>query len=207
VSSACTSCASVLENPLACIQCGALQDPASDPKPFQCFGLDPTFEVEPRALKKRLLKLQRLMHPDYFGKADGACKETAERSTALVNASWKILVDDVKRADHLVRSLGGPSEKDDRQMPQAFLIEVLEWNETLEEARGAAPDSSERTRLGELQRELASQRTECLDTIRGLLIPLPPEESESLTEVRHQLNAVRYIDRALSQIAELELAR
>jgi molecular chaperone HscB len=159
------------------------------------------------ALRKRLLAMSRRLHPDFFSNAETTVRERAERNTAELNAAFEILDDDFHRADWLVKSLGGPGEADERQMPPAFLAEVLEWNETIEEARDAAPDSSERAALDPLETGLREQREELMSLISEQLEPLPQAHDPLLTQVRRNLNAIRYVDRSLREISEIRLAQ
>jgi molecular chaperone HscB len=159
------------------------------------------------ALRKRLLSLSRQLHPDFYGNADALVRDRAQRNTAELNAAFEILDDDFHRADWLVKSLGGPTEKDERQMPAAFLAEVLEWNETIEEARHAEPNSPEREALDELEGELRGEREDVMTEIEAKLDPLPEMHAPLLAEVRRNLNAIRYIDRSLREITEIRLAQ
>ena len=168
-------------------------------------GLEPGPVVDGAALKKRLLKLSRAMHPDFFGGADEELKQRAIDNTAELNAAFELLSDDMARADWLVRSLGGPKESDERQMPQTFLMEVMEWNELLEEARDAEPGSPEHAAAHELGTTLENERKTIMQTVASALTPLPTSGSTALTDIRKQMNAVRYVDRALSQLAELAI--
>lgn len=201
----CPSCGEALASPLVCEACHSLHPAPEDLDPFAVFGLEPAYVVDAGALKKRLLRLQRAMHPDFFGGSDEATRDLAVRNTSELNAAHDTLRDDRVRADHLVRHLGGPDENEERQMPQAFLMEVMEWNETLEEARESAPGSDERAAALALGRDLREERAKLFDSIAALLTPLPDAGSDRLTEVRRQLNAVRYLDRALGQIEEIRL--
>ena len=197
---ACTTCGAELETPLGCAACGSLFEVAPDSDPFALFGLEPAFAVDAEPLRKRLLRFSRMTHPDFYaGRPEEAL---AEANTALLNRAYELLVDDVRRADWMVTAAGGPSESDERSMPQVFLMEVLEWNETLEEARSSADVD-----LTSLERELREKRAEELSAIESKLSPIPADEAPEWTEVRRHLNAVRYLDRALSQIAELSLNR
>ena len=90
-------------------------------------------------------------------------------------------------------------------MPQAFLMEVLEWNETLEEAREAAPGSPARAALDALRDTLEDERTTTLGAVGAALTPLPSAGDPSLKDIRRQLNALRYIDRTLAEIEALRL--
>jgi molecular chaperone HscB len=200
----CTSCGATLASALVCESCGALQA-ASQADPWAVLGLERAHALDADALKKRLLALQRRVHPDYFGGADAAQRELAERNTAELNAAHRVLADDARRADLLVRTLGGPDDQAERQMPQEFLLEVLEWNETLEEARESQPGSPAHAALDDLEAELRSERAAALERIAGLLTPTPAAGAVALTDARRELNAVRYLDRTLSTLAELRL--
>ena len=95
----------------------------------------------------------------------------------------------------------------ERQMPQAFLMEVLEWNEALEEAREAPEGARLPDSLESLSKTWRAQRTMTLDEIERSLTPLPQRGAETLREVRRKLNAVRYLDRALNELRALRLTR
>jgi molecular chaperone HscB len=208
----CTSCGAALASALVCEACGALQSAAGAPSstidPWEALGLPRAYALDAGALKKRLLALQRRMHPDFFGGAEPAERELAERNTAELNAAHRVLADDALRADALVRALGGPDDQVERKMPQAFLMEVLEWNETLDAAREAPLDDAGaaiRARLDELERELRAERAAALARVADALDPVPAAGAPALLAVRRELNAVRYLDRTLSTLAELRL--
>lgn len=201
----CPRCWAHLATPLFCESCNVLLQPHESPTPFQALGVAPGYALDLMALRKRLLGLSRHMHPDFFGAADAATRELAQRNTAELNAAFDILADDVRRADWIVKSLDGPSEEQERAMPPDFLAEVLGWNETIAEARAAPLDASARGHLRELAANLSKQRENFMGALASSLEPLPELRSPRLCDARRMLNAVRYLDRALHQIAELEL--
>lgn len=201
----CPRCAAALETPLACGACGALLEPAGEPTPFALLGLEPGWSLDSDALRRRLLKLSRLVHPDYHGSADAARRELAELNSARLNRAFETLSDELARADWLIGARGGPAEGELRDMPRAFLLEVLEWNEALEEARAAAAGSPERARLEPLAATLETARAEALERLGARLEPLPERGAPALAEARRELNALRYLRRALDQIEALRL--
>jgi len=201
----CPNCDAELESPLGCSACGRLLDPPAALSPFELLGLEAGFAIDARALEKRLRATMRVVHPDVYASAPVPVLEHAERNSARLNGAYEVLADPVERADWLVNWLGGPSESQQRAMPQAFLHEVLEWNEQLEEARseaGSAPAG-----LSELQVRLREKRDQALANVERLLIPLPERGSPRLSEARSELNALRYLERALREIEELQLRR
>lgn len=201
----CPACRADLETPLACGACGALIEPEGDVDPFAIFGFERAWLVDPSEQQRRLHVFSRLVHPDFYAAASAEARELAEVCSARLNESHEVLVDDFRRADWLVRALGGPTESDERQMPQAFLMEVLEWNETLDEARSAASGSAELTALDELGRTLESERSAAMERIGALLTPLPERGADELGTLRRELNAVRYLDRARRELKSLRL--
>lgn len=201
----CPYCAAELETPLCCGACKRPLEADEIATPFAVLGLAPTFEVDVKDVRRRLTRTSRDIHPDFFGTASVAEQQLAERNSARLNKAFDILSDDAARADWLVRSLGGPDEQAERAMPREFLMEVLEWNEVLEEAR--ANKSQVDARLDPLESALRARREAAIASVRKLLVPLPPSGSSALKSVRQELNAVRYIDRALDEIETLRLAR
>ena len=95
----CPRCGAGLETPLACGGCGALLAPEAEPSPFDALGLEPAWTLDRGALRKRLLRLSRLVHPDFFGSGEAAQRELAERNSARLNRGFEVLSDDLARAD------------------------------------------------------------------------------------------------------------
>jgi molecular chaperone HscB len=184
-----------------------LFSPDPSPTPFEVLGLAPAFALDAKELKQRLLRASRVVHPDYFGAAAPEVRALAERNSALVNEAYATLLDPAARADWLVRALGGPSESEQRDMPRSFLLDVLEWNETLEAAREAAPGTKGRAALVELASTLASRRESVLRKVGELLAPLPELGSTRLRDARAELNALRYLENTLAQIEALRVAQ
>ncbi|MFT7484753.1 MAG: Fe-S protein assembly co-chaperone HscB [Candidatus Paceibacteria bacterium] len=201
----CPHCAEDLVTPLVCLACGELLQVSQAPSPFAALGLEPAWAVDPKDLKRRILKFSRAVHPDFFATAAESVQQRAEDASAALNAANNTLKDEFRRADWLVSFLGGPSEADERQMPQAFLMQVMDWNETLEEARESEQDSNEWRAMEALAAELKSERQENLTAIEGLLTPLPAAKASALGDARKRLNAIRYIDRTRTEIKNLQL--
>lgn len=198
----CASCDAPMETPLACGACGVLVDvTAMEPSPFATLGLSVAFEVDAKDARKRLRRIAHQVHPDYYTTGGPEQLALAEHNNALLNRAYEIITDDVRRADWIVRQLGGPGEKDLGCMHQEFLMEVMEWNEVLDENEPGSPE------FQALESELREERERLVTAISGHLTPLPdpatPAGAEALKDVRKDLNALRYIDRALTRVAGL----
>ncbi|MBL8859013.1 MAG: hypothetical protein JNL28_10940 [Planctomycetes bacterium] len=201
----CPHCAAELESPAGCPHCKVPLEVPEDASLFDLLGLEHRFAVDVKDLRKRVLKVSRDIHPDFFGTSAPGVRELAEKNSARVNKAFEILSDDAERADWIVRDLGGPDEQEERAMPREFLMEVLDWNEILEEARSRTEALD--PRLEPLASELSERRGQAIASIGALLTPMPPRGSPNLVRVRQELNSIRYVDRALAEIEALRLAR
>lgn len=202
--SSCPECGAALETPLGCAACGALLALPRNATPFELLALPLAFDVDRAEVERRVRRLGRLTHPDFFATRGADARARAESNTAALNAARETLLDDHARGDWLVRHLGGPDEGALRQMPQAFLAEVLEWNELLEEARRPPLDDTLRRRVVSLENELGERRGEVLERLSGLLATSVPRDPERLLQARMELNALRYLDRTLAEIEALQ---
>lgn len=201
----CPECSAELETPLGCATCNALFAANEGLTPFELLGVEPNAELDAKDLRARLLRFSRIVHPDFFG-TDDELRALAETNTACLNEAYGVLADDFARVDWILKWLGGPTEADERQMPQAFLMEVLEWNEALEEAREAGGSELPPT-LTELEPTWNNERAATLRRAIERLTPFPERDAPVLADVRRDLNAVRYLDRALRELETLRLAR
>ena len=201
----CPHCGAELETPLGCGACKVPIATDTQCDPFSALGLPPSQAIETSELERLHLKFTRWIHPDYFA-ASPELRALAEKNTGTLNGALSSLGDPIKRADHLVRALKGPSNTEMKDMPQAFLMEVLEWSESLQEAHESDAGSTERQRAFELLPELEERRSEGMNAINSLLCPLPDAGAEALTSARRELNAIRYLDRALEELETLRLA-
>lgn len=190
----CPSCGAGLETPLACGACGVLIETTYCIDPFAVLGLEPSVDVDDADLRKRLRRFTRLVHPNFFALEAADQQLLSERNNAILNRAYDVVGDAPSRASSLVESLNGPSEKDLGAMPQAFLMEVMEWNETLDESEPGSPA------LAALEAELHTHRDSLVTQISTSLTPLPEAGAKSLADTRKLLNALRYIDRALARV-------
>ncbi len=189
----CTGCEAQRMTPLACGSCGLLSEADAKPDPFQLFGFAPTWTVCPAQLRKRLLRITRLTHPDLHAENDPKQALLAERHTAQLNEAYSLLLDDIARTEWLIGHLGGPPAS--KGVPQDLLMEVMEWNETLDDVQsGTSPDA-----LAPLIEELQTRKHLVLQDMRGHLDPLPESGSPTLQTLRERLDVLRYLHRILER--------
>lgn len=104
---------------------------------FKLFDIPQQFFVNERELKKRSRELLRRCHPDLYVNASAQERRLAVQYSAQVNQGYEVLLDPIKRAQHLM-SLAGIATDEQRTVGDTgFLIEQMALREALEEARDA----------------------------------------------------------------------
>ncbi len=110
---------------------------------FELYGLPEQFGTDKTAVRKNFLALSRENHPDRFATADESTQAAALKSASANNAAYKILMDEDKTMQYLLRLRNTISEDEKYTLPQAFLMEMMDLNEVVSEYK-MAPDSTHR---------------------------------------------------------------
>ncbi len=157
--------------------------------PFSRLGVHAAFPPDTAAIERAWLTASARLHPDRA--ADPA---QAARELSRINEAREILVDPERCANALLQHMGGPAAEEDKALPDGLLMDMLEARDRLEESRGNADalakiDTWARTRRD----EHIARITELFATATG---------PERLHDIRVELNAWRYVERFIEQLAE-----
>lgn len=164
--------------------------------PFALFDLPRTFDVDLKALEKAFLAKARSAHPDFHA-ANSESQTVAVEESSKLNEAYAILKSPIRRAEHLLEWLGGPSSAEVRDMPPEFLMEVMELREEIEEVCESGGVESEQAKNLEaiLTAEVANVYREI-----GSAFASGKKDSESLTAIRRSINVARYLEGLLRDL-------
>ena len=154
---------------------------------FARLGLPRRFSIDAAELERKYLARSRAAHPDFHAGGPTADLAASQELSADLNQAYTALRDPFARAEHLLALLGGPSAADQKAMPAAFLMEMLEARERVEEATAGnnACDSAKAELLSEFQ----SRYDDLLaDVAVEFAKPAP-----TLATIREKLNAAKYV--------------
>lgn len=106
-----------------------------DADDFRLFGLSPGFGLDVVALDAQWRRLQAQAHPDRHVQGDAASARLAMQWSMRINQAYRRLRDPLTRAAYLCELRGAPVEpRSDRPLPAEFLVQQMEWRESLGEA-------------------------------------------------------------------------
>ncbi|KAL0278931.1 UNVERIFIED_CONTAM: hypothetical protein PYX00_000608 [Menopon gallinae] len=115
-----------------CQNCKALQRP--DPKMtyFQLLDLPEAFDINTDDISTRYKKLQMMFHPDRFVNKSKEEVDISDEYSRLVNKAYSTLKNDLHRGLYILNLRGISTDDDSVKMDQAFLMDILEKNEEVE---------------------------------------------------------------------------
>ncbi len=152
---------------------------------FERLGLPRRFSVDLSELERNYLARSREVHPDFHsGNIDAV-----EDASAALNDAYSTLREPFRRAEHLLKLLDGPSAKDDKSLPPAFLMEMLELREEVETAKGSPAE------VARIEADLLA-RTNALEQSLGILF----QQADARIAIRRELNCVRYLSGLLRDL-------
>ena len=161
---------------------------------FERLGLPRRFSVDANDLERAYLARSRVVHPDYHLAVSGADLGASLELSAGINEAYNTLRDPFTRAEYLLKLEGGPSASEQKQMPPAFLAEMLEARERIEESRAGCPDDAAMLadEFGKRYDGILADLNSLLDRLQALH-PGDAGRAELFTQIRGQLNAARYV--------------
>lgn len=164
---------------------------------FERLGLPRRFGVDAAALEAAYLARSRAFHPDRHQLGSEAERLASTDLSAALNEAYATLRDPFRRAEHLLALLGGPSAAETKDHDPAFLMEMLDLREKVEDVRSSGAEDRV-----DLENALADRRADVIRQVAGLFAANEAngDDPARRVQVRRQLNVVRYLDGLLRDI-------
>ena len=158
---------------------------------FELFDVPVRFVQESGALDARWKELQREAHPDRFAAQGGAAQRMAMQWSVRINEAYQRLKNPLRRAAYLCELHGAPIRAEDNTaMPGPFLLQQMEWRETLDDAH-----SLQQVELlaGVVEQARLATLARC-----GELI----DQSQDFPGAAQQVRALMFIERFAQSVAD-----
>ena len=134
---------------------------------FELLGLAQQFAQERSALDARWKALQAQAHPDKFAAQGAAAQRLAMQWSVRINEAYQRLKTPLQRAAYLCELQGAPIQAhSNTAMAPAFLMQQIEWRETLDDARSLAELEALAASVDSLQNDLLALCAQALDDRR-----------------------------------------
>ncbi|HMG16271.1 MAG TPA: Fe-S protein assembly co-chaperone HscB, partial [Saprospiraceae bacterium] len=100
---------------------------------FELFGLIPSFKPDLARLKKSYYKLSFQFHPDHQASTDHIDQDELLAQFSYLNKAYNTLKDENKLFEYILQLHDVMPEEGKAQIPQEFLMEMMDLNEELME--------------------------------------------------------------------------
>ncbi|ONN66531.1 Fe-S protein assembly co-chaperone HscB [Herbaspirillum sp. VT-16-41] len=133
---------------------------------YDLFQLPQRFAIDQKALEQAYHQVQSQAHPDKFAHASDAEKRVAMQWATRANEAYQTLKNPLKRARYLCELHGVDLQTESNTaMAPAFLMQQMEWRETLDDAKSGKDLDA----LEQLNTELLSEKKAEIGRIEALL--------------------------------------
>jgi len=124
---------------------------------FELFELPISLHPDTRQLKQKFYALSRKFHPDFYTQESELEQAEALEKSSQINKAFKIFQDGDETIKYVLQLKGLLQEEEKYDLPPAFLMEVMELNEQMMEAKmdgEAASATRLKTAIAELEEEI-----------------------------------------------------
>lgn len=152
---------------------------------FELFEIPVTFEVQSALLKRTFYELSRKFHPDFHTSSEEQ-EKVLEKSTQI-NEAYRILSDENARMKYILSIFSDFEEKGNEALPQDFLMEMMDWNETLDDLEENPSENAKSA----LETEISAAESNFYLAVKPLIISY--KVGDDLTEIKKYYLKKRYL--------------
>jgi molecular chaperone HscB len=134
---------------------------------FALFDVPVQFAQDRAQLDARWKALQREAHPDRFAAEGAAAQRVAMQWSVRINEAYQRLKDPLKRAAYLCELQDVPVQAENNTaMPAAFLMQQMEWRESLDDTDSAQELQALADQVADEQRRVQQTLAQWLDVAK-----------------------------------------
>ncbi|KAH8416296.1 hypothetical protein KR222_003660 [Zaprionus bogoriensis] len=123
---------------IICADCGSLQDVDTSINYFELLQFPAKFALQSQELTQRFRQLQARVHPDKYSNKTPREQTNSADWSSLINKAYKTLATPVERGQYMLQLAGDQMPQDNSALNTAFLMDMMERNEQVEEAADSA---------------------------------------------------------------------
>jgi molecular chaperone HscB len=155
-------------------------NPSASDDYFRFFGLEQRFDIDLATLDQAYLAIQKEVHPDRHARGSHTEKRLAMQMATLANTGLQTLKNPIQRGLYLCQLHGVDAGLEtNTAMPTAFLMQQMEWRESLEE------------------------REEDLAALESLAEEVNQSRRDNLAEITQAVDGAKNYDRAAELLRSL----
>lgn len=162
---------------------------------FQLFNLPEQFNIDQQQLDNAYRKLQAQVHPDRYAASPEGQRRLALQWSTLANEAYSTLKQPLKRASYLCKLNGIDIDQESSvDMPIEFLMQQLDWRETLEQAHTPPNQIT----LDHLHQTIMSERAKQLTQLTQAI-----DQQQDLPHAAMVLRKLMFIEKFINELENI----
>ena len=166
---------------------------------YELFGIKATPLADKIVVKKKYLELSRQHHPDFADNSDSQSAETALDFSANINKAYKILINPSLSIQYFLQYHQVIVEDEKYPLPNDFLMDMMDINELLEEAKSANDQQTVQEVKGKIEATEAELYNEVKDIVESN--EAANMDANSMEKLKAYYYKKKYIHRILDGIS------
>lgn len=171
-------------------------------KYFEMYELPVSFLLDEKLIRQKFLDLTKKYHPDFFTQSSGKTQQEALELTTLNNKAFQTLSDFHKRMQYILKEVGVLEEEEKYQLPQIFLMEMMDLNEMLAEMKFDPDPNKKEEVIAHLQETAKHLYKEAEPFLIGY--DWQNTDLETYKHIKEYYYKSRYLARIKDQIEKLD---
>ncbi|HYK76212.1 MAG TPA: Fe-S protein assembly co-chaperone HscB [Daejeonella sp.] len=165
---------------------------------FELYDLPVKFHVDEALVKKKFYELSKLYHPDFYANESQEKQQEILELSTLNNKAYQVLSNPLKRIEYILSLHELMAEGDKYQLPQDFLMEMMEVNEALMEQE-FEPNA---TSLQSIQSQVEEIETALFDELKLQTEAFDAENTDQHKSTLLKIKDIWYRQKYLLRIRE-----
>lgn len=162
---------------------------------FELLELPVSFRVDKALLTKQYFRLQKQYHPDFYADADESEQASVMEISSILNKAYKTLQDPDETIKYILMEKGILLEDEKYPLPNDFLTEMMELNESLMDAKMEGDTPTIDSIRQDIQQREQSLYAHIEHIVAGYQEPMA---AETLLPVKDYYFKKKYLNRILA---------
>jgi len=165
---------------------------------FELYNIPISFVIDANTVKKKYYELSRKFHPDFFSDATEEERvEILEKSSA-VNKAYKTFSNEDELIKYVLQLKGLLQEEEKYNLPNIFLMEMLELNEALMDAKMEKDED----KIASIKSQISSFKSIIYEPVKTIIENYKEDISseKELLQIKEYYFKKKYLTRILDGI-------
>jgi len=178
-----------------------MSETSKQPNYFEFYNLPVQFTPDLNAVKSKFYELSKKYHPDFYANEGEEKQEEVLNLSTLNNKAYQVLTNPNKRLQYILTLTDTIKEGENYQLPQSFLMEMMEVNESLMDMEFEA----DATKLLALNEEIDAIEQQVFNELKQLTdwYDVHEQEQKTLLAIKDLYYRQKYISRIRERLLKM----